>query len=432
MKRVTIVGAGPAGLACAFALERAGVSVQMIEAETCLGGRVQSHRSGDWLVEKGPAAILDNNPATREIVKYLDLSSEVLTSDAAVKRRYLVRSGRLVAIPSSPLGLLTTSLLSARGKARLFGDLLQARGVRPDESVASFFRRHLGNEATEQLVDPMQSGIFAGDIEQLSLLACFPQLATLEARHGSLLRGAIVDLGARRRPRLLSLRGGLHRIIVALAVALKGPLNFGQRLTTLPETEGPLVLAIPAQHAAPLVRGKDPRLADLLQATRMVPIATVCLGYARSQVAHPLDGFGFLVPHTEPMPQGRILGTIFMSSLFPEGGYAPPGHVSLRVLLGGAHDLQVEQLDDRTLVDRASGALRHLLHVTGEPVFVDVARWSHGIDQYAVGHLERLAEIEARGKRLGLSFIGSSYRGHGLNDALAQGWALGHLLAERA
>lgn len=414
---VTIVGGGPAGLACALALRLAGRPARLLEAAPQLGGRVQSRQLGDWLVEKGPAAILDNSPVTHEIVKLLDLSGDVVRGAAAVKRRYLVHDGKLVALPSAPPGIVTSPLLSWRGKLRLLGDLLQRPGARPDESMASFFRRHVGPEATATLVDAMQSGIFAGDLEKLSAHACFPLLRELEAKHGSLLRGVLA--GPRQpRPSLMTLRGGLGRFINALRAAVGDGIELDQPIDRVPTSDGPIVLAVPASRAAAIVAERDPELAALLRVTTAVPMAAVALGFRRDRIAHPLDGFGFL-------GGPGILGTIFMSSLFPDAGYAPAEHVQLRVLLGGAHAPDVVQLDERALQDRALAAVLPLVEGRGDPAFVDVVRWPAGIEQYAVGHLDRLATIEARGARLGLHFIGSSFRGPGLNDALRQGWELG-------
>lgn len=426
---VTILGGGPAGLACALALQHAGRAVRVLEAAPRAGGRVRTRQHGDWRIEEGPAAILDNSEPTRQIVKHLDLESELLRAAPTVKRRYLAHQGSLVALPSSPPAIVASPLLSWSGKLRLLGDLVQRSGPRDDESLAQFFRRHIGDEATELFVDAMQSGIFAGDIEQLSAHACFPLLADLEARHGSLLRGFLAERTGGGRPALLSLRGGLQRLIDAMATKLGAIVECQQPVTTLPTVDGPLVLALPAVEAGPLIAPLIPEAAALLHATEMVPMAAVTFGYALEQIAHPLDGFGFLVPRRETQPAGSILGTIFMSSVFPDGGYAPAGHVVLRVLLGGAHAREVTALDDATLTGRARAALERYVGARGEPRLVDVVRWPAGIDQYRVGHRDRLTRLEALTTPREIYFIGSSYRGPGLNDALAQGWRLGAQLA---
>lgn len=427
---VTIVGGGPAGLACALALHKAGRKVRVLEAGAKAGGRARSRVVGDWLIEQGPAAILDNSEPTREIINHLDLTREVLRGAPAVKRRYLAFRGVLTAVPSAPPGIFSTPLLSARGKLRLLGDLLVRPRTRPDESLANFFRRHIGDEATDRLVEPMQSGIFAGDIEQLSAHACFPQLIEMEARYGSLVRGAIASRSGAARPTLMTVRGGLQRVVDAMAQKLGAVVETGHAVTRLPTTDGPVVLALPAMESAPLIAPLDAEAAALLQQTQMVPMAAVTFGYMREQVTHPLDGFGFLVPRREKLPGGAILGTIFMSSIFPDGGYAPAGHVLLRVLLGGAHSPEVTALDDTALVARARDAIERLAGASGEPRIVDVVRWPHGIDQYRVGHLDRLLRLEALTLPRNLHFIGSSFRGPGFNDALAQGWRLGTRLAQ--
>lgn len=418
MADVAIIGGGLAGLSCALRLKARGRSVVLHEAAPRLGGRVTTlHRDG-FLVERGPAAVLDDAPTTHALLDELGLKNDVIYADPAVKRRYLFLDGKLSEVPSSPPAMLTTSLLSFGSKLRVFAELAKRPRSGPDESMASFFRRHFGDEITTRFVDTAQAGIYAGDIDYLSAHATFPGLVALERSHGSIIRGLIA--ARRPRPRLITIKGGLIRIVDAIAQRLGDVARVGSSVRDLAALDAKhVVLAAPARAIADMVRPLDQALGALLGAGTTVPMVAVALGFRRQDVAHSLDGFGLLVGRNEAPP---ILGSIFYSSAFPS---APPDHVLLRVMIGGARDQSVATLDEQALVDRAVAALGPMLGFRAAPVFTDVARWPHAIEQYAVGHLDRLAEIERRGLPHRLRFIGASYRGVGVNDVIRQGWELG-------
>ena len=105
-------------------------------------------------------------------------------------------------IPTRLGPMAKSSLVSLPGKMRMALDfVLPPRRDDGDESLADFISRRLGREVYERLVEPLMSGIYAGDGEQLSLGATFPQLRKLELEHGGLIKGLLAARrdGARRR-----------------------------------------------------------------------------------------------------------------------------------------------------------------------------------------------------------------------------------------
>jgi oxygen-dependent protoporphyrinogen oxidase len=272
-------------------------------------------------------------------------------------------------------------------------------------------------------------------------------MVEIERQYGSLLRAAIA-LGKQRKAegrgpsRLTSLEGGMGTLPAALAAALGERLRLGAAVTGLQRTESGwrvstrdgavdaehVVVALPADESAALLRQIDAPAADAFGAIAVAGVVAVALGYARVDVPHKLDGFGFLVPRREHV---RLLGSIWMTSTFPKGALAPPDHVLLRCLLGGAHDPAALDLSDEELIAEARAGLRAAIGVTAEPCFSHVARWRRGIAQYEVGHAGRVALIEARCQALGIFPTGAALRGVGVNDVVREATALAERMHAR-
>jgi oxygen-dependent protoporphyrinogen oxidase len=454
--RIVVIGGGLSGLAAAHRVVETGepVDVTLLEARPRLGGTVGTEEAGGFLVEQGADSFVTDKPWALALAERLGLGPRLVATDDRFRRVYVVRRGRLHPLPEGWLLIGPTRLgpvwrsplLSWPGKARLALDLVRpARRSREDESVAAFVARRLGPEALERIVQPLAGGIYTADPRALSLQATLPRFATLEREHGSVIRGLRRTAAARevrgasgaRFGLFASLAGGLGE----LAAALVSRLPAGVVRTSCPaaglerdddggrwrvrlasgESLGALavILAGEAPRMGPLVRPHDPTLAEGLEAIRYASSAAVTLGYRRTAVAHPLDAFGVIVPRLE----GRsALAITFSSVKYP--GRAPAGSVLLRVFLGGALDEAVLSRDDPALLALARREVEELLGATGPPVLARVVRYPRAMPQYEVGHLDRVAGLEARAARLGgLVLAGAAFRGVGLADCVRSGEA---------
>jgi oxygen-dependent protoporphyrinogen oxidase len=439
-----VVGGGISGLACAHALKKRGERVLLLEASERVGGVIRSEQVDGFLLEAGPNSLLDREPAMRALVEELGLT--VRPAAPAVKKRFVYTRGALRAVPSSPPAFLKSDVLPFGAKARAVAELFSRRGPGGEESLGDFARRHLGREATSVLVDAMQSGIFAGDPERLSVGAVFPQLVKMEREHRSLILALIRAEKARRRAPAktdltggtYSFEGGLESLVRALEarlgdavhrrVALQSLRREGQtwRLSVLRETvqetleADAVVLATPAYVSADVVRPLDAELASELGGIEHAPVAVVNLGYARADAAGVPEGFGFLVPEREGR---KLLGCIFASHAFPHR--APADGLLLTCMVGGARHPERVALDEAALTALAREELAMTLGVTAPPRLVRVSRWTHGIPQYNLGHLARLERMEARLAKLpGLHLTGNALRGVGMNDCVREASAL--------
>lgn len=434
-----IIGGGVAGLAAAFRLRQQGLDVTLFEAADRAGGVIRSVRKEGFLVDVGPNTLVPRAETLEQAIGQLNLEGDRVRASPAVSKRFVVRDGRPVPLPSSPPGLLRSPLFSPRAKLRLLREPFIRRGPE-DESLAAFVRRRLGREVLDYAVNPFVAGVFAGDPERLSARHAFPMLTALEAEHGSLLRGLI----ARRRrssgppaPPMLpySFREGMQTLPDTLAESLGDTLRLNAPVQGLRREGGRFILEIggtsPHEHTADAVvlavpphrlpaihfeAGVD--LAPLLAVT-YPPVAVLAVGFRQQDVAHPLDGFGMLVPAREPF---RLLGCLFSSTLFP--GRAPEGHVLLTCFLGGARYPEDALLSEAQQVARVTADLQLLLGVRGEPAFVHRQVWPRAIPQYELGYdavLDTIASLEAAWP--GLHLAGNYLSGISVGEAFASGYA---------
>ena len=432
--RIIVIGAGPSGLAIALGLVARGANVTVLDRASSVGGRVRTLSRDGYTFELGPAGILDGAPDTRALLASLgDRAPSIVEADKGVSRRYLVRNGKPRPLPSGPVSLLFGSALSVGERLALVREpFMRRRTDHAPESVAAFARRRFGVSLAETLAQPMVLGVFGGDYAALELKSAFPAVAALETEHGSVLRGFVAEARARRergeaRPRLISFEGGMGSLPAAMAKSLGDRVQLDSEVTEL--EPGNLVRladgrSLVADHvvfatehpvASRLTRTVAPELADALAAIPSTPIASVTLGWPRSAVGHSLAGFGLLSPRKEGL---RTMGVLFMTSIFPTAGVAPPDMVQLRAMVGGGNDPDVLALSDEALILSTCDELSRLLAITGAPAFSHLARWPQAIAQYRVGHSDQRVAIEAHAAARGLVVAGTALHGVGVNDVI--------------
>jgi len=461
---VVIIGGGIAGLSTAYALQErarmAGITLActLVEARERLGGVMLTERIDGFIIEAGPDSLLTQKPWGLELCQTLGIGERLIGTNDRQRTIYVLWDGRLHPLPAGLMLIVPTRLgpllrnqfLSWPGKIRLGLEyLLPPRPSDGDESLAGFVRRRLGREALEKIADPLLAGIYAGSSHDMSLLATFPRLRELEARHGGLIRGALAQRRALRRAAsahsqpsttlFMAPRGGMAEIVEALSSrlaevairlgetvqdvvpyddAVAEPQGYAVHLdrgTTL-QAEA-VVFATPAHITAGIVEGFHPRLADALRNIPYVSSATISLAYRGRDVPHPLDGFGFLVGKHE----GRhITAATWSSTKFSQR--APADHVLIRSFVGGVGREDLVWRDDAALIQLVCEDLRAILGITTAPLLARVYRWERANPQYLVGHLERVNAMEQLlAPYPGLFLTGSAYRCVGVPDCIHQG-----------
>ena len=444
MRTVLVIGGGLGGLTTAYRLG-SHASVTVFEAQPRPGGNLRTTTSADgFRVEWGPNGFLDGKPATLQLCSDLGLGGQlVAASEGSRTNRYVYWNGKIEKLPGGPLGLLTTPLLSLRGKVELLAEPVRRRSKAgsPDESVRAFATRRMGKEAATVFMEALVTGVHAADPGRLSVRAAFPRLAAFEADAGSVFRGVMRGSKAKRRAaeardekpqpqRMWSFPGGLQTLVDALRDRLADALVTGaavKRLERRPDGRWRLttdagvhdadavILTCPAHEQARLLADTDSALAGELAGIGSNRIAVVALGY-RAADAPALDGFGYIAPISL---KRDAIGVQWCSSIFPDR--APPGFVLWRALCGGELRPELVDLDDDALVRRAHAEMRATMKVAGDPVFAQVVRWPRAIPQYHLGHLDRVARIDAAVARWpGLFVTGNAFKGVAMNDVVEQ------------
>ncbi len=447
--RVAVLGGGITGLAAALRLQEGGVDWTLFEAAPRLGGVIETVHEGDYLVERSADNFLTREPWATDLCRRVGIEAELLPTDPARRRALVVSRGRVRSVPEGFVlmapqkawPILASPILSPIGKARLMCEpLIAARRDAADESVAAFARRRLGRETFQRLVQPLVAGIYTADPERLSMAATMPQFVEQERRYGSLTKAALRretpaergESGA-RYGLFVAPRFGMQQLIDAVAGRLPTErLRTGRAVDRIERADvnwrlfGPvdkslgefdeLIVTLPTPAAARLLRPVDEALGARLGEIEYAGCSVVCMGVAESQIARPIDGFGFVVPSIEGR---RIIAASFTSYKFP--GRAPAGRAILRVFIGGALQPHLADFDDQQLVAIACEELADLVGLRGEPEFATVARWPQRMPQYHVGHLDRIAAIDAAAQGVGVELAGAAYRGVGVPQCVRSG-----------
>jgi oxygen-dependent protoporphyrinogen oxidase len=462
--RIAIIGGGIAGLAAAYELEKArksggAVEYTLFEARPRLGGSLASEIVNGAVLELGPDSFLTEKPAAAEICRELGLGADLIPSNDAARKTYILVRNRLVPLPDGLMFLVPTKLIptaltrlfTLRTKIRMALELLHPPTTNgQDESVAALVERHFGQEAVDRLADPLLSGIYGGDAAELSAQTVLPRLVEMETKYGSLTRGM---LAAHRKMReatknstkgsnrgaaiFTALRGGMQQLVDALAARIDPDWVRTATPVAAIEKTGDgwsieaagarlefdaLIMAAPAWAAGKLLDRVDPVLSAELGSIPYSSSITVNLIYDEASIGQLPEGFGFLVPVSE----GRsMLACTFAHRKFL--GRTPPGKAVFRAFLGGMKRDELMSESDDALIAMVRREISEILGAKTIPPFVEpeyaqVSRWRRAMAQYAVGHRERMRRVKDRVAALpGLRLVGNAYDGIGVPDCIRLG-----------
>jgi oxygen-dependent protoporphyrinogen oxidase len=465
MKKIAIVGGGIAGLAAAYELELArkrgaDIDWHLYEASDRLGGIVETTRIGDYILEGGPDAWVTDKPWTRDLAIELGLEADLIPSNDATRKTYILIDGKLqpmpdrmrMMVPEDLATLESSPLFTSEARAAYADELTRADELKPsipnhDESVADFVRRHFGEEVLTRIAAPLLSGIFGGDVHKLSVRAVMAPFVAMEQEHGSLVAALQAKAnGNKPRPAIFTtLRRGMASLTEALiatlptdrlhlnhtAFSLKREGKLWCLRTANPNANGlsgkskrhvhHIFLATPLDATHSLLDPRDPEAAALIPTdASSAVLATFCWPLEAAATFKIPAGFGFLVPPAEAgnaVPQ--LLAATFVDQKFLHR--APAGARVIRAFFGGASAETLAPQSDHAI---AAAALTQLNKILGplprpEPALTTIHRWPRSLPQYEMGHLDRMAELDRRVAKLrDLTLLGNAYRGVGLPDLI--------------
>ena len=457
MKKIIIIGGGIAGLAAAYRIQRelsegADMECILLEGNDRFGGKISTEKSDGFVIERGPDSFISQKPAAIQLCKQLGLDDRLTGTNPGAPSTFVYTGGKLVTmpdglslmIPTKFLPFALTPLFSMPGKIRMAFDLfIPGKEDDSDESLASFVRRRMGEEALNKMAEPMLAGIYASDPEKMSIRSTFPMFVETERKHRSLILGMLARkkamlMNAGKRPPtsyslFMTLKEGLGEMVDT--IIKKSPdvqFKSGTKVSSLEKRPDgwhvkledgwerkadAVIIATPGTITAKILQPIAPDSAEILKGINYVSTATVTLGYKKEGFSHPLDGFGFVVPKKE----GRsILACTWTSSKFPHR--APEGYVMLRCYLGGALQEEIAEKDEETLETLVRKDLQEIMGIKETPVFCKVFRNLKSNVQYHVSHSEKIDSVMEDLKNFpGLFLAGSAYRGIGIPDCIQNG-----------
>jgi protoporphyrinogen/coproporphyrinogen III oxidase len=455
MTRIAIIGGGISGVAAAWQLAQQGTDFTLFEAGPRLGGIVETIRRNGFLIECGPDSWVTEKPWARELAIELGLESEIISSNDQSRRTYLLEGDRLIPMPDGMRmmvptqwePLLTSPLFSGQAREAFQSEPRRAHELKAsalpegeDESVASFVRRHFGEEVTRTIAGPLLAGVFGGSVEELSVRAVMPAFVKLEREHGSLIAALQQKQEASSASVFTSLKTGLEALIEHMAGEFpSNAVRFNHEVRSLAHKSGQwrvegagftgsfdaVIVSTPAHVTRHLL---SPLHADFdtllnMDATSAIVIALAFSADRANTLSIP-QGFGYLVPErpgqASPGADPQVLACTFVNQKFTHR--APEGAVLLRAFFGGDTAPALLGRSDSDLLALAHKRLSHALGSLPEPDIALVRRWPLSLPQYAVGHLDRMAKLFDLTSNLpGLHLVGNAYRGVGLPDLIREG-----------
>ncbi|MDQ0415109.1 protoporphyrinogen oxidase [Mesobacillus stamsii] len=456
-KKVVIIGGGITGLTAAYYLQKHArenellLEVKLVEASHRVGGKMQTYVKDGFVIERGPDSFLERKESAGRLAREVGLGDKLVNNSTGksyvlVKDRlHPIPGGAVMGIPTQISPFVTSGLFSWPGKFRAAGDFfLPPSKVAGDQSLGDFFRRRLGDEVVENLIEPLLSGIYAGDIDNMSLLSTFPQFYQTEQKYGSLILGTKKSTPApkkqpaelaqaKKKGMFLTVTSGLQSFVDAIESKLEsGSVIKGIRVDKVSkqkrgyrlrlssgETLDADSILVAAPHEAALHMFADHE--HIFTPFRDMPstsVATIAMAFPESVIKEDIDGTGFVVSRNSDY---TITACTWTHKKWPHT--TPEGKVLLRLYVGRPGDEAIVDLSDDEIIQIALEDLNKIMEIQTQPDFAVVSRWKEAMPQYTVGHKQRIANLKRNLEEElpGVFVGGSSFEGVGLPDCIDQG-----------
>ncbi|UOR13190.1 protoporphyrinogen oxidase [Halobacillus amylolyticus] len=449
-KKVIIVGGGISGLTAAYYLQKEKkqhqlpLDVQLIESTEHLGGKISTLKHDGYTIERGPDSFLERKKSAMRLAREVGMEDQLVPNGTGQsyilvnEKLHKMPKGSVMGIPTRVRPFLFSGLFTPAAKVRAAFDLAKSKQTAEnDQSLGLFFRRRLGSQVVENLIEPLLSGIYAGNIDDLSLQATFPHFYELEQEYGSLIKGlrktrTLPPKKAKKPSMFRTMRDGLESLVEATADQLEsGTIRKGLQVDHIEKKQGyyylllsdgtvekcdAVVIAAPFFAAQRMLSQYS--FMDPFKKMKATSVANVVMTFDQSAIKKDIDGTGFVVSRNSKF---RITACTWTHKKWPHS--TPEGKVMLRCYLGKPGDQEVVDLSDEEIIEIALKDLNQTMDITAKPEFSLVTRWYNAMPQYFVGHKERLNEVEEhmRNELPGIYLAGGSYNGIGLPDCIDQG-----------
>lgn len=454
MIKAAVIGAGISGLTAAYLLKQKNFDVKIFEKQSVPGGNIRSEKINGYLIEHGPNSTLETTPLLEILFEKLGIIENRIYASDTSNKRYILKNGRLLALPMSPPAFIKTKLFSASAKLRLLKEPFIKSKSNDTESIAEFTIRRLGQEFLDYAINPFVAGVFAGNPDEINVKASFPKLFALEQKYGSLVRGTIKSRKERKKraekskqsAKSFSFKNGMGELTEALCRKLDGNLfcsaeaeqvksNSGSfeliyksECKIQKETFDVIIISVPSYIAAKLLSDFNNKISGELENIYYPPVSVIYTGFINEALGTDLDGFGYLVPEKG---KRKILGSLWSSAIFP--GRAGEGSSLLTNFIGGSRNPELALEKDDKLFQIVTDELKSALIVKKEPDFLKIVRWEKAIPQYSKEHARLTDKLDGfMEKNKGLYVCSNFYKGISVSDCISNAYATADKVLEYA
>ena len=433
MKKAAIVGGGISGLAAAWFLLKKdpALKITLFESDSRLGGKIQTTKENGFLFEHGPNGFMDSRQEMVDFCEDLGFKEEVVKSNDDAANRFIIKKGKLTALPKKPPQIFTSGFLPFFAKLRLISEPFRKKSNLEDESLYDFCNRRFGNHVVEYLVDPFTSGVFGADCRQLSTRSAFKALWDMEQEEGSVFKGMrkkMKERKGKKQGKLSSFKGGMEELITRLHDKLveKIDIKLSSPISSISEKDegyqlkvndeeldfDAVILACPAGPCGKIISSLNSELGKEISDIPYSAITVVPQGFNKNR-PEVANAFGYLVPSAE---KNKILGNLFDASVFPYR--APENAFSIRTMLGGGKDPEIINFTDEQVYNLILEENRQTLGIDYDADIKKIIRWKEAIPVYGMGHWKLIERIEKFTENSGLFVTGNAFYGVSMNDCV--------------
>lgn len=432
-KKVIVLGAGISGLATSYWLKKDGFDVNILESKSEPGGAMETITKNGFTIDFGPNSGLETTPLISKLAEEIGLKEQMIYANDEANKRYILRDGKLHALPTSPPAFIKTKLFSTKAKLRVMGEPFIGKSKDGYyQSIAEFVERRLGKEFLDYAIDPFVSGVFAGDPNKLSVKSAFPKLYRLEEVYGGLVKGMIKGAKERKQrneeskqsAKMFSFINGMQSFPEAIAKKFENKIEYDTKVEIISKSAngyeitysvdgerksltGDILLStIPVHKAANYFSIFDNEFTEHATDIFYPPVLVLYIGYKKEQIKRELDGFGFLIPSK----MGKnFLGAIWSSTIFKNR--APNGYASFTLFVGGARRPNLFDESTDTIVNKAIKEFSEIMNIDGKPELLVYREWQKAIPQYNLGYIEHENYFDKFEKENPGIFLSGNYRG---------------------
>lgn len=450
MKTVLVIGGGITGAAAMFELHKwkqaNNADIRLILAESAeeLGGKIRTVRENGFIMEAGADSIVTRKTLGMSFIQELGLEDQVVYNAAG--KAYIYTAGELkqipadcvFGIPSSIQSLAESTLVSAEGKVEALKDLYTANETfTKDDSIGEFLEHFLGKELVAKQIAPVLSGVYSGDLKDLTISTTFPSILQYKNEYGSIIKGLEANKAkfqSSGERRFLSFKEGLHTLIDAYeqkfenAEVWKGnraesieKANSGYKVTfvngEIVEADH-IILSIPHFAAKQLLSEEE--VQTQLAVMKDSSLISVYIGFDVPDEILPEDGTGFISADMD----GLNCNACTWSSR-KWGHTSEKGNLLVRMFYKTTHPkfAEIKNLTEKHLLDLTLADIAKSLNITEQPLSYEITKWTDNMPTYTLKHPQIVQDLEKKMEQYypGVYLAGCSYYGVSLPDCIENG-----------